>query len=89
MSIDAGNNPVENFSIGTDQQLEISKTELPDQFDDIMTMVTNEFGLPVSYMKVHTANLMSMVIPPRSKRGNILVVVLNCLLFNVQLLLFT
>jgi hypothetical protein len=46
----------------------VGKTEIPDSFDAIMTAVTSQYGLPVSYMRVQTANLLSLKIPPRSKR---------------------
>ena len=37
----------------------------------IITLMTilREFGQPLSYLRVHHANLLEMTIPPRSKRG--------------------
>jgi len=64
----AGANPVENLSVGSSQQLDIQKTEIPDQFERLMKEVTHQYGIPLSYMRVHQANLLEMVIPPRSKR---------------------
>jgi hypothetical protein len=67
----AGENPVENLSVGSSQQLDIQKTEIPDQFERLMEEVTQQYGSPLSYMKVHHANLLEMTIPPRSKRGEL------------------
>lgn len=64
----AGTNPVENLSVGSNQQLDIQKTEIPDQFERLMKEVTHQYGIPLSYMRVHQANLLEMTIPPRSKR---------------------
>ena len=59
------------MSVGSNQQLDIQKTEIPDQFERLMKEVTHQYGIPLSYMRVHQANLMEMVIPPRSKRGKL------------------
>jgi len=64
----AGENPVENLSVGSSQHLDIQKTEIPDQFERLMKEVTHQYGIPLSYMRVHEANLLEMIIPPRSKR---------------------
>jgi len=64
----AGANPVENLSVGSNQHLDIQKTEIPDQFETLMKEVTHQYGIPLSYMRVHQANLLEMTIPPRSKR---------------------
>jgi len=64
----AGENPVENLSVGSNQHLDIQKTEIPDQFERLMKEVTHQYGIPLSYMRVHQANLLEMLIPPRSKR---------------------
>jgi len=63
-----GDNPVENLSVSSGQQLDIQKNEISDQFDRLMKEVTQQYGFPLSYMKVHHANLLEMSIPPRSKR---------------------
>ena len=60
---------MENLSVGSNQHLDIQKTEIPDQFERLMKEVTHQYGIPLSYMRVHQANLLEMTIPPRSKRG--------------------
>ena len=35
----------------------------------ITTTIHREYGQPLSYLRVHHANLLEMTIPPRSKRG--------------------
>jgi hypothetical protein len=49
--------------------MDIDETHMPDQFERLMREVTEQFGLPLAYMRVHHANLLQMVVPPRSKRG--------------------
>jgi len=60
--------PVEKVEVGAGQQVEIQQAAMPDQFDQMMEEVTREFGQPLSYLRVHHANLLEMTIPPRSKR---------------------
>jgi len=60
--------PVEKVEVGAGQQLEIQQSAMPDQFDQMMEEVTREYGQPLSYLRVHHANLLEMTIPPRSKR---------------------
>jgi len=60
--------PVEKVEVGVGQHLEIQQAAMPDQFDKMMEEVTREYGQPLSYLRVHHANLLEMTIPPRSKR---------------------
>jgi hypothetical protein len=60
---------VENLSVSAEQRMNIDKTDMPDQFERLMWEVTEQFGLPLAYMRVYHANLLQMVVPPRSKRG--------------------
>jgi hypothetical protein len=60
--------PVEKVEVGAGQQLEIQQAAMPDQFEQMMEEVTREYGKPLSYLRVHHANLLEMTIPPRSKR---------------------
>jgi len=60
--------PVEKVEVGAGQHLEIQQAAMPDQFDQMMEEVTREYGQPLSYLRVHHANLLEMTIPPRSKR---------------------
>lgn len=63
-------NPVENYSLAASQSLRIQRKELPKAFDLLWKSVIAETGTtPVSYVKVEVANVLSMIIPPRSKRG--------------------
>lgn len=65
----AGKNEVENLSDNTNQDLDIRNAEIPDDtFERLMKEVTQHYGIPLSYMRVHQANLLEMLIPPRSKR---------------------
>ena len=65
-----GKNEVENLSDTTNQDLDIRNSEIPDDtFERLMKEVTQHYGIPLSYMRVHQANLLEMLIPPRSKRG--------------------
>eukprot|EP00092_Neocalanus_flemingeri_P000254 GFUD01000273.1.p1 GENE.GFUD01000273.1~~GFUD01000273.1.p1 ORF type:complete len:485 (-),score=113.20 GFUD01000273.1:48-1502(-) len=57
-----------NLFVGLNQHLDIQKTEIPDQFERLMKEVIHQYGIPLSYMRVHQANLLEMLIPPRSKR---------------------
>lgn len=65
----AGSDPVEEVAVGEGQQLEIQHATIPDQFEGLMEEVTNQYGKPLSYLRVHHANLLEMTVPPRSKRG--------------------
>lgn len=67
----SGHNEVESVSDNSEQSLEIREADIPDSFDSLIREVTSNYGLPLSYIRVHQANLLEMVIPPRSKRGNI------------------
>ena len=61
---------MENLSDTTNQDLDIRNSEIPDDtFERLMKEVTQNYGIPLSYMRVHQANLLEMLIPPRSKRG--------------------
>jgi len=66
--VTAGGDPVEKMEVGAGQQVEIQQAAMPDQFDQMMEEVTREYGQPLSYLRVHHANLLEMTIPPRSKR---------------------
>ena len=68
--VSAGNDPVEKVDIDAGQELEVQQAAIPDQFDGLMAEVTHQYGMPLSYLRVHHANLLEMTIPPRSKRGN-------------------
>lgn len=57
------------MSSNPEQNVVILKNEIPDSFDSLIKEVTSVYGLPLSYMRVHQANLLEMIIPPRSKRG--------------------
>jgi len=65
----SGGNPVENLSVSAERRMNIGKTDMPDQFERLMWEVTEQFGLPLAYMSDHHANLLQMVVPPRSNRG--------------------
>jgi hypothetical protein len=67
--VTAGDNPVEKVEVDTMQRLEVQQAAMPDQFDGLMAEVTNQYGRPLSYLRVHHANLLQLTIPPRSKRG--------------------
>ena len=69
-----GKNEVENLSDTTNQDLDIRNSEIPDDtFERLMKEVTQHYGTPLSYMRVHQeANLLEMLIPPRSKRGRLI-----------------
>ena len=67
----AGSDPVEEVAVGEGQQLEIQHATIPDQFEGLMEEVTNQYGKPLSYLRVHHANLLEMTVPPRSKRGEL------------------
>ena len=56
------------MSDNQEQSLEILDGDIPDSFDSLIREVTSSYGLPLSYIRVHQANLLEMVIPPRSKR---------------------
>jgi aminoglycoside phosphotransferase len=64
---------VENLSVDAAQRVNIdtraATAALPDEFERLMWAVTEEFGLPLAYMRVQGANLLQMTVPPRSKRG--------------------
>lgn len=66
--IAAGNNEVVNLSNNPDQELDLRKATIPDAFDSLIKEVTSSYGLPLSYIQFHKANLLEMLIPPRSKR---------------------
>ena len=68
--VTAGDNPVEKVEMGETQELEVQQAAIPDQFEGLMEEVTKEYGRPLSYLRVHHANLLEMTIPPRSKRGS-------------------
>ena len=52
------------------QHLRIVRRPLPEAFDQLWRSIIADTGsTPVSYVKVELANVLSMVIPPRSKRG--------------------
>ena len=51
--------------------MDIRQTEIPDSFDSLIKEVTSSYGLPLSYITFHKANLLEMLIPPRSKRGEV------------------
>ena len=67
--IAAGNNEVEHLSKSPEQDIDIRHTVIPDAFESLIKEVTSSYGLPLSYVRVHQANLLEMTIPPRSKRG--------------------
>ncbi|XP_023343422.1 uncharacterized protein LOC111712899 [Eurytemora carolleeae] len=68
LTIAAGNNTVDSLSLSTQQRLNIDKTEISGDFDALMRRVTDLYGLPLSYLRVHSANLLQIQIPPRSRR---------------------
>ena len=57
------------MSNNPDQELDLRKSNIPDTFDSLIKEVTSSYGLPLSYIQFHKANLLEMLIPPRSKRG--------------------
>ena len=57
------------MSNNPDQELDLRKSNIPDAFDSLIKEVTSSYGLPLSYIQFHKANLLEMLIPPRSKRG--------------------
>ena len=67
--IAAGTNEVEHASKSSEQDVDIRHTVIPDSFESLIKEVTSHYGLPLSYVRVHQANLLEMTIPPRSKRG--------------------
>lgn len=67
----SGSNTVDSPALSGNQRLTIDETEISDDFDELMRVVTKVYGLPVSYLKVYQANLLQMYIPPRSKRGKL------------------
>ena len=70
---------MENLSDTTNQDLDIRNSEIPDDtFERLMKEVTQNYGIPLSYMRVHQANLLEMLIPPRSKRGRFFLFISNC-----------
>ena len=70
LEVISNNGPVENLSLSSSQHLRIVRRPLPEAFDQLWRSVTVDTGsTPVSYVKVELANVLSMVIPPRSKRG--------------------
>lgn len=66
-----GDNEVVNLSNNPDQELDLRKANIPDAFDSLIKEVTSSYGLPLSYIQFHKANLLEMLIPPRSKRGQL------------------
>ncbi len=67
----SNNGPVENYGLSPSQKLHIGRRPLPEAFDQLWKSVVADTGsTPVSYIKVEMANVLSMVIPSRSKRGN-------------------
>jgi len=70
LEVISNNGPVENLSLSSSQHLHIVRRPLPEAFDQLWRSVIVDTGsTPVSYVKVELANVLSMVIPPRSKRG--------------------
>jgi hypothetical protein len=64
------NGPVENYSLSSEQSLHIERKAMPQDFELLWRTIISETGsTPVSYVKVDVANVVSMVIPPRSKRA--------------------
>jgi hypothetical protein len=67
----SNNGPVENYSLSSGQHLRIVRRPLPEAFEQLWKSIIVDTGsTPVSYVKVELANVLSMVIPPRSKRGS-------------------
>jgi hypothetical protein len=70
LEVVSNNGPVENYSLSSWQHLHIVRRTLPEAFEQLWKSVIADTGsTPVSYIKVELANVLSMVIPPRSKRG--------------------
>lgn len=70
LEVVSNNGPVENYSLSSWQHLHIVRRTLPEAFEQLWKSVIADTGAtPVSYIKVELANVLSMVIPPRSKRG--------------------
>ncbi len=66
------NGPVENYSLASGQNLHVERRNLPSDFDQLWRTIALDTGLtPISYVKADVANVVSMVIPPRSKRGEL------------------
>ena len=61
---------MDGLAVNGKLRLKIDKTDISDDFNELMKTVTDTFGLPLSYLKVYQANFLEMLIPPRSKRGN-------------------
>ena len=70
LEVISNNGPVENYSLSSWQRLHIVRKTLPEAFEQLWKSIILDTGsTPVSYIKVELANVLSMVIPPRSKRG--------------------
>ncbi len=66
------NGPVENYGLSPNQNLHIVRRPLPDAFDQLWKSVVADTGsTPVSYIKLELANVLSMVIPSKPKRGQL------------------
>jgi len=68
LTLVTGNNSVDGLAVNGKLRLKIDKTDISDDFNELMKTVTDTFGLPLSYLKVYQANFLEMLIPPRSKR---------------------
>ncbi|XP_071750219.1 transforming growth factor beta receptor type 3 [Lepeophtheirus salmonis] len=62
---------VEDFSLASSQRLKIIKQQLPNSLNSLRSSVLTDVGSSsvVSYIKVELANVLTLIIPPRSKSG--------------------
>ena len=68
----SNNGPVENYGLSQDQNLRIVRRPLPEAFDQLWKSVVAETGsTPIAYIKLELANVLSMVIPSKPKRGQL------------------
>ena len=62
---------VHNMSLSHGHELEVKAKHMPTSMRDVWTMVESDTGVtPLSYSIMDKANIISMVIPTKSKKGN-------------------
>ena len=66
------NGPVSNYDLAPNQQLLIERKPLPAAFDQLWKAVVSKTGNnPISYARVDRANVLTIIVPTRSKRAPI------------------
>ena len=64
------NGPVSDYDLSPSQQLLVERKSLPAAFDQLWKAVVSKTGnSPISYARVNKANVVTIIVPTRSKRA--------------------